>query len=154
MNMFRKLKLSSLVMIILFMLAAVFAVFFYFGKVKAGTLGTPVEEPVVTDEILVLGYVYFIAAVCLACYAAIRGVIRNPGSLKDLLISAGVFVGIILLSFLISTNNLIPDFNNESNVPGVIRFVDTGLKAVYIFGGLALAGILYTEIAGMLRSNQ
>ena len=153
MNLLRKLKLSSLVMIILFMIAAVFAVFFYFGKVKAGTLGTPVEEPVVTDEVLVLGYIYFIAAVCLAVYVAIRGVIHDPGSLKNLLISVGAFIGIILLSFLISNNNLIPDFSNEANEPSVIRFVDTGLKAVYIFGGLALAGILYTEIAGMLRSN-
>ena len=152
--MLRKLKLSSLIMLILFLLAVIFAVFFYFGGVKSGTLGTPAEEPLITDEFLVLGYVYFIIAVCLALYVTVRGVIKNPLSARNMLISAGVFRGIILISYLISTGNLIPGFSNPANTPSVLRLVDTGLKATYIFGGLALTGIIYTEITGMLRSNQ
>jgi hypothetical protein len=154
MKMLKKLKFSSLVLLVLFLLAIIFAAFFYFGAVKPGTEATPAEEPLITDEFLMMGYVYFIVALCLSLYVAVRGLVKNSASLKNILISTGVFLGIIIFSFLISTGNLIPGFTSAGNTPSVIRLVDTGLKAAYIFGGLALAGIVYTEIAGMLRSNQ
>jgi len=152
--MLKKLKLSSLIILILFVVAGIFAAIFYFGGVKPGTMATPIEEPLITDEFLLLGYVYFIVAACLALYVAVRGIINDPGSLKNILIPAGIFLGIFIISYVISTGNIIPEFDNEGNTAPVLRFVDTGLKAVYIFGGLAIAGIVYTEIAGMLRSNQ
>jgi len=39
-------------------------------------------------------------------------------------------------------------------VTSTLKIVDTGLKASYIFGGVAVAGIIFTELSGFMRSGR
>lgn len=146
-------KIASAVIMVLFALAVGFALFFYIGKVQPGTEGTPVEEPLVTDEVIILSYVYFGIALFLTLIFFVFEIIRNPKGAKGILIGFAFFAAIFGLSYLMATGNQIPGFNNPSNVAPTIKLVDAGLKAVYIFISLAVTGVLYTEISGMLRSN-
>lgn len=146
-------KIASVTMLILFALAIGIALFFYWGNVQPGTEGTPVEEPLVTDEIIILSYTYFGIALFVALLFAVFAVIRNPGSARGILIGFAVLIVIFGLSYLLATGKTIPEFNNPSNVKPILKMVDAGLKAVYIFIVLAVVGVIYTEISGMLKSK-
>ncbi|MBN2482422.1 MAG: hypothetical protein JXB19_11820 [Bacteroidales bacterium] len=146
-------KISSVTILVFFALAIGFTLFFYLGNVQPGTEGTPVEEPMVTDEVIILSYIYFGIALFLALIFFVFEILRNPKSAKSILIGFVVFVAIFGLGYLMATGNPIPGFNNPSNVKPTIKLVDAGLKAAYIFIGLAVTGVIYTEISGMLKSN-
>ena len=151
--MFKKLKFSSWIMLILFALAVVFSLIFYLGNVQPGTAGTPVEEPVVTDEFLIMAYVYFGIALFTVILFSLYQLLQEPKAGRNLLIGIGVFIVIAGISYLSASGKPVPDFNNPSNTSGTVKGVDTGLIAAYIFGGLAIAGVIYTEISGMLKSG-
>jgi hypothetical protein len=146
-------KISSLSMLVLFAFALFFALLFYFGRVVPGTEGTPVEEPLVTDEVIVLAYVYFGIALFSVIVFAFFEFLQHPQNAKRLLISFAAFVVLFGMGFLMANNKTIPGFNNPSNTMQTVRWVDAGLKSAYLFIGLAVIGVIYTEIAGMLRSN-
>lgn len=153
MELLKKIRPSAIVMLVLFLVAFCFALIFYLGNVQPGTAGTPVEEPLITDEFLILTYVYFGAALFLTLIFSISAFLGNPRAARNMLIGAVIFIAIFGLSYLISTGVVIPGFSNQSNVAPTIRWVDAGLKAVYFFGGLAVIGVIYTEISGMMKSN-
>lgn len=146
-------KISSLVMLILFALAIVFALFFYLGRVVPGTQGTPVEEPLITDEVIILAYVYFGIALFSVLVFSLFEFLRHPQGAKGILISFAAFVVLFGIGYLMANGKTIPGFNNPDNVAHTVKWVDAGLKTAYIFSGIAIIGIIYTEIAGMLRSN-
>ena len=146
-------KIASLTMLILFVLAACFFLFFYLGKVVPGTEGTPVEEPLITDEVIVLAYFYFGVALFSVIIFAFFEFLHHPQSARGILISMAAFTVLFGLGFLMASSETIPGFNNPSNMKQTVRLVDTGLKTAYIFSALAIIGVIYTEISGMLKSN-
>ena len=146
-------KISSVVMLVLFALAIFFALFFYLGNAVPGTEGTPVEEPLITDEFLILIYIYFGIALFAVLGFYLLDLLKNPKAARGILIAFGSVVVILGISYLWASGTIIPGFNNPSNVKPTLKLVDTGLKAAYVFGVLALAGIVYTEVSGMMRSG-
>lgn len=147
-------KLSSLAMLVLFALAIFFALFFYLGRVVPGTEGTPVEEPLITDEVIVLAYVYFGIALFSVIVFSFFEFMHHPQSARGILVSMVAFIILFGIGYLMANGRTIPGFNNPDNVPNTIKFVDAGLKTAYIFSGIAIIGVIYTEVAGMLRSNK
>jgi hypothetical protein len=80
--------------------------------------------------------------------------LRHPQSARGILISFVAFVVLFGIGFLLANGRIIPGFNNPSNVKQTVKLVDAGLKTAYIFSGLAIIGVVYTEITGMLRANK
>lgn len=146
-------KISSFTMLVLFLLAICFILFFYLGNVMPGTEGTPVEEPMITDEFLTLTYVYFGIALFAVFAFSLFELLKSPKAAKGILIAIGFVVAVFVLSYLWASGNLIPGFTHPSNIKPTLKLVDTGLKAAYVFGTLAITGVIYTEISGMLKSK-
>ncbi len=151
--MLRRLKASSVVFIILFAIPVVFALLFYLGKVRPGTEGTTMEEPLITDEFLIMSYVYFGAALLVTVVFMIREVIRHVRSARGILTALAVLTVLTVLCYLWASRELIPGFTNASNVEQTVKLVDTGLKMAYVLGAAAVAGVLYTEIKAMIRKS-
>jgi uncharacterized membrane protein YkvI len=146
-------KISSIVLYILLAVAVGILILFFVGGITPETAGLLLQEPKYTDLALRLSYVYFGIAAVIALAIPIFDVIRQPKGAGGLLVGILLFVAVFVISYLLSSNETIPNMVNAGNVESTIKLVDTGLIATYIFGGVAFLGIFFTEIFGMLNKN-
>lgn len=145
-------KLKQIINIILWVLigiSLVFLVLFYFGKVVAGTEGTNMEEPVITDLALRWAYVMTLIATLTTLGFSVLNLIVNPKALKQgLLVLIGAVILVVVSYFLASDQILtMTGYEGSDNNPETLKIVGTGLYATYILAGAALLTIAYVEIA-------
>ncbi|MBN2611367.1 MAG: hypothetical protein JXB00_07410 [Bacteroidales bacterium] len=142
-------KLISIFLYILLALGLIFGVIFYIGDVVPGTEGTSVEEPLITEKFLLLSYIYFAIAAILALVFPIFYMITHPAKVKNVLISLLVFAIVLVLGYLLGSDQQLassPDISGTT-----LKLVDSGLKAAYIFLGLAIIGVLFSELSSIFR---
>jgi len=131
--------------------ALVILILFFVGGTTPETAGLALSEPKFTTLALQLAYIYFGIAVLLAIGFPLIGIFTHPKGAGGFLIGGLVFVVIFVVAFLLASNEPIPGVVNAANVPGPIKFVDTGLIACYILLFFAFLGIVFSEISGVLR---
>lgn len=134
---------------ILLAIGFVFGIIFYVGDVVPGTKGTSLEEPLITDNFLILAYIYFGIAAVLALIFPVIYIVTHPKKVKNVLLGILVFAIIIVIGYLLGSDKQLAS-NPDVSVT-TMKLVDSGLKAAYIFLGLAFIGVIYSEISGIFR---
>ena len=142
-------RFISIFLYVLFAIALVFAIFFYFGKVVPGTKGTQFEEPVITDKFLILAYIYFGIAAILAIVFPLEYIITHPKKVKNVLLSILIFVVVLVIGYLMGSGQQL-DANSDISTT-TMRLVDSGLKITYIFLGVAFLGVIFSEVSSIFR---
>jgi len=142
-------KLTSILLYILFGIGVIFVALFYFGGSVEGTEGTMYEEPKITNQILLLGFIYFLIAGLLALVFPLIYTISNIRKAIYGIIGVVLFLIILGFSYLISNGQPV-EVNVE--VPVItFKLVDAGLIASYILGGIAFLGIIISELSSLLK---
>ena len=144
-------KIASITLWVLMAVALVVLILFFVGGTTPETAGLALSEPKFTTLALQLAYVYFAIAVLLTIGFPLIGIFTHPKGTGGFLIAGLVFIGIFVISFLLASNEPIPGVVNPANIPGPIKWVDTGLIACYFFLFLAFLGIIYSELSGIFR---
>lgn len=131
----------------------VFAVLFYFGNVKQGTMGTRLEEPVVTEPFLTYAYILFFAAAGIQVIFSVINIIINPKGIKKGIISLLVTAAIVFIAYLMADDTVLrmPHYSGGGNVPSTLKFVGTGLYTAYFLVGLAFLAILWSSISRIFK---
>ena len=142
-------KIVSIFLYVLLAVALIFGLIFYFGKVVPGTKGTNMEEPLITNQFLVLAYIYFGITAVLTIIFPIINLITHPKKAKGFLVSLLAFAVVVLIGFLLSSGK--PMADNPDISTTTLKLVDMGLKSCYIFLGLAFVGILFSELSSIFR---
>lgn len=147
---------SRIIQIILWLLMAVtivFAVLFYFGNVKEGTMGTSQEEPVITRTFLTWAYILFFAAAGITVIFSIINIIINPKGLKKGIISLVVVAAVVFIAYLLADDTVLrmPHYSGGGNVPSTLKFVGTGLYTAYFLVGLAFLAILWSSLSRLFK---
>lgn len=141
-------RIASIALYVLLAVAVAMLILFFVGGNTPETAGLALPEPIFTNVALQLAYVYFAIAAILAVGIPLIGIVTHPKGTSGLLIGGLVFVAVFVVAYFLASNEPIPDVVNKANVAGPIKWVDTGLIAMYIFGAVAFLGIIYTEVAG------
>ncbi|MCG8698659.1 MAG: hypothetical protein MI922_11450 [Bacteroidales bacterium] len=138
-------KLSNIVLIALICVTAVLAIMF-FGGPWIEVQG--VEQPKYTGTFI--GW-----AVCLAVIAALLTIVfsfanifSSMKSLKNAGMGIGAMVVLALISWLMSSD---APLAGKELTSFTLKWVDSGLYLTYILVLLAVAGIIYSEIAKALK---
>lgn len=147
---------NRIIQIILWVLMAVtivFAVIFYFGNAVEGTEGTRLEEPVITTAFLNYAKVLLVITVAITVIFAIINVIINPKGIKVALVSIVVGAIIIVIAYLMADDTVLhmPHYDGKDNVPGTLKFIDTGLVSTYFLLGLAVLAIIYSSVSRLFK---
>ncbi len=142
-------KISSIILYLLLATGAVALVLFFWLGVTPDSVNLKNKEFYFTDEALVLSYIFVAIAAVLALAFPIINIFSHPKSALGVVIALLVFVGVIALAYVFSSNEIIPGLNHSGNVESTVKLVDAGLKACYIFGVVAFLGIIITEIGGI-----
>jgi hypothetical protein len=146
-------RIASIVLWILLALSVVLVGIFYFGNFVPGTEGTPMEEPLITNKILLWAFILLILAFIVALVFPLIYLILNPkNAIRPLIILAVIGVFVVISYFLASDEILnMPAYNGPDNVGPVLKKAGTGLILTYVLAIGALAAILYNEISKIFK---
>lgn len=102
------------------------------------------------DVGLWISYILFIGAVAgMAVYSLIN-MLRDTKNAKGTLIGVGVLVGLFLLTFLLSSNELLPKYVDLGISPTQSKMIGAGLLLAYIIGFGTIAIAVYSEVVKYL----
>ena len=146
-------KIIQILLWVLMGATIVFAVIFYLGDVVEGTQDTRLEEPLITQGFLVWTYILFFVTAGVTVIFSIVNFIINPKGAKKSLISVLAAVAVIVIAYLLADDSVLnmPLYTGKDNVPGTLKFVDTGMFTAYILVGLAFLAILYSSISRIFK---
>lgn len=132
--------------------SVVLMLIFYFGADVPGTTGTPMQEPVITETILIwAGVLVGLATMAAVIFPLIRMVMNPKNAKKTLFGLVGVAV-IIFVAWQFSSDEILPlATENPDNVPHVLKLAGTQLGTMYILLGMAVLSIFYTEIRNLFK---
>lgn len=101
------------------------------------------------DTILYVTYVACVIAVVLALLSGVYTSMQKPGSLKQTLIGLGAFAIIAIVSYLFSSDEVLPMYGKIS--AGEARFVDVQLISMYILCIGSVVAIVYSSIVKFIK---
>lgn len=144
-------KILKIFYIALLAISCVFAVLFYAGAEE--TIGDDVA-PVFTSSFLVWGYILAGVAVLVSLIFPLFQMIKNPGGAKKTFILLLVAAAILVVSYLLAPGSPVHFTGagmDKYNVHSLLKNVDTGIIATYIFLGIAFVAMIYAEVAKAIR---
>ena len=86
----------------------------------------------------------FFLAIAGAIFSSVRGLVINPASLRGTLVGLGSLVGILILSYLISSGSDFESYKNISETGS--RWVSTGLNMTYIITLVAAGVVVFSSV--------
>jgi hypothetical protein len=146
-------KIIKILLWVLMGVTIIFAAIFYLGDVKSGTLGTRIEEPVITQGFLVWTYILFFVTAGITVVFSIMNFVINPKGAKKSIVFVLAAVVVIVLAYLMADDTVLsmPHYDGKDNVPSTLRFVGTGIITAYILVGLAFLAIVYSAISRVFK---
>lgn len=143
-------KISSIVLYVLAGISIILAGLFFLGP-KAMISGE--EVPVHYDKNLYWAAILFVLAVLTTVFFSIEYLITHPKALKGAGISIGVAAVLVIIAYALASDAFIPGLIEESEkvTAKTLKWVDVGLYVTYILGGIAILGMIASEIYRALK---
>tara|TARA_Y100001949_G_scaffold167118_1_gene164482 strand:+ start:466 stop:804 length:339 start_codon:yes stop_codon:yes gene_type:complete len=105
------------------------------------------------DVILYFGYGMVIVAAFLAIAFPLWIASKNPKSLIQTGIGLGSILVLFLVAWLISSNEVYSSYAEFGVDESLSKFIGGMLNLVYILAGLAVFGIIYSEVSKSLKNG-
>lgn len=100
---------------------------------------------------LIAAYILLAIATLGSLFVATSDLIRSPESGKSTLTGIIIFIVILAVSFAFSSSEALPGLSEDVSKTYYI-ITGTGLIALYIVGGLAVLGMLVSEIISYIKN--
>lgn len=141
-------KILSIIALVLAVVGIIFGLLITIGDLE--TLGEPGS---MIDNMMYVAYVIFAIAILLVLVYVIKGLFS--GNIKKTLLSLGVFVGIILISYLMSSGtnlDLQPFIDKGQDITETTsKNVGAGLYTFYALAILAIATMALSGIKKLVK---
>ncbi|MEM9022805.1 MAG: hypothetical protein AAGB22_03630 [Bacteroidota bacterium] len=102
------------------------------------------------DPMIYFSYVLLGVVGVVALAGAGLAVAAHPKSIKTTAISVGAFAVIVLIGFMLSSDE-VKSFYATGTTPGEARLSDLGLYTAYIMSGLTLVAVLYSSVIRLFK---
>lgn len=140
-------KVSTIVLYVLAAISIILAIMFFVGgNVTEGTGLITDDEPIFTALNLTWAAVLFFGAVAITLLFSLYYIITHPKALKGALISLAAGAVLVLVAYLLASDAPVGGRGAADTAAETLKWVGTGLYVTYILGGLAIAGIVVSEI--------
>lgn len=139
-------KISTIVLYVLAAISVILAILFFAGGNVLDATGAPTDEPVFTALNLTWAYVLFIGATALTFLFSLYYIITHPKALKGALISLAAAAVLVIIAYFLASDAPVGGRGAEEITTSTLKWVGTGLYVTYILGGIAIVGIVVSEI--------
>ncbi|MFO7938834.1 MAG: hypothetical protein R6U66_03690 [Bacteroidales bacterium] len=144
-------KVLRIVLLVLLLVSVVFTAMFYAGPTIM--VGGD-EAPVYTETFIIWAYALAGIAVALSLIFPIFQMISNPQKAKKGLLGVVLLGVVVLIAYMLAGDTPLgitnPDLVHH-DVPSTLKQVGTGIQSMYLLIGLAIASILFTEVAKVFK---
>lgn len=146
-------KISSILLYVLMGISVIFAGLLFVGGNVAGTAGTSMKEPLITDEIIIWTTILIILTAASAILFPLIYAVLNPRNTIKMLIILGIVGLLVFISYQLASDELLNlvGYTGKDNNPTTLKLSDTGLILTYILAATAFLSILYTEISKLFK---
>jgi len=97
------------------------------------------------SPLIYLSYVILLACVVVVLIYVFKNLFSNKENLKKTLISAGVFLGVVLVSFILADGSEVKSATNEVIASeSTSKWVSTGLNTFYLLAVAAIGTMVWT----------
>lgn len=109
----------------------------------------------IVEPIAIIGYLVLAIIIGLVLYFIIKNIISNASSLKNTLIGVGAFLGVLLISYLLTFGDSVKYKLNDEEFASdsTSHFVGAGLTAFYILIFAAIGAAVYSSVKKILNKN-
>jgi hypothetical protein len=98
------------------------------------------------DAGLYIGYILFFIAVASAILMPLAKSLQSPGELKKPLIAILAMVALFAISYALTGSDLTPEQAAKGITETTSKLVGAGLTLFYLISGIAVLGLIYSEI--------
>ena len=105
------------------------------------------------DVFLIWTYILFGITALLAIVLPIIGIVQNPKNVKKMIINIGVIIGVLIISYLLSTSDALPVSASVNPSATTWKLTDAGLIATYVLLGVSFVAIIAGGILGAIRNR-
>ena len=106
------------------------------------------------DVFLIWTYILFGITALLAIVLPIIGIVQNPKNVRKIIINIGVIVGVLLLSYLLSTGDALQVSASVTEPSATTwKLTDAGLIATYILLVISFVSIIAGGVLGAIRNR-
>lgn len=142
-------KISTIVLYVLAGISIILALMFFVGE-KATINGTE-DVPVHFAKNLGWAALLLVLTVVITFFFAIEFLITHPKALKGAAITLVVGAVLVGIAYLLSSDGSIPGIEPEEASATTLKWVDVGLFVTYILGGVAILGMIVSEVYRALK---
>lgn len=104
----------------------------------------------VVNPFLILSYIVMAVIVLLVLFFVVKGLFT--GNIKNTLISLGVFLGIVLIAYLLADGNAMYDRNDVQTISeSGSKWVSTGLITFYILAAIAVGAMVISGVKKLIK---
>ncbi len=96
------------------------------------------------DGFLYVAYITFALTILFVLFFVLKGLLS--GDIKNTLISVGIFLGIVVLSYVLADGTPMQLREGEALSASGSKWVDTGLYVFYILGIVAIGAMIFSGI--------
>lgn len=131
-------KILPILLYILMGIGALLGVLFYSGSI--------------TESVLMY-YCYILLAIAaiVAIAFPLVGIVTNPKGAKGALIGIAALIIIILISYAVAGDEILPRYEAFISSPSESKWVSAGLISFYILGGLAILATIFSSINRVIK---
>jgi|DewCreStandDraft_4_1066084.scaffolds.fasta_scaffold156944_2 H+/Cl- antiporter ClcA len=109
-------------------------------------VGIVVASLTSVDAGLYIGYVLFITAIASAIVLPLLNAVKSPGELKKPLIAILIMVALFAVSYALTGSDVTPEQAAKGITESTSKLVGAGLTLFYLISGIAVVGLIYSEI--------
>ena len=137
-------KISSIVLYVLAAISVVLAGLFFFGPTD--TINGTDDVPVFYDKNLAWAAILVVLTVVITIFFAIEFLITHPKALKGAAISLVSAAALVGIAYGLASGGPVVGFEDDPVAELTSKWTDVGLIVAYILGGLAIVGMVVSEI--------
>lgn len=103
------------------------------------------------DAGLYIGYILLLIAVVAAIGLPLLNSVKSPGELKKPLLALLLMVALFAVSYALSGSDVTPEQAAKGITESTSKLVGAGLTMFYLISGIAVLGLIYSEVNKALK---
>ncbi|MCS6973869.1 MAG: hypothetical protein N2044_03080 [Cyclobacteriaceae bacterium] len=103
------------------------------------------------DAGLYIGYILLLIAVIAAIGLPLLNSVKSPGELKKPLLALLLMVALFAVSYALSGSDVTPEQAAKGITESTSKLVGAGLTMFYLISGIAVLGLIYSEVNKALK---
>ena len=148
-------NITRWILYVLLFIGAVAGVLFYTHALGSWG-GTSGGSGTGSSALIYLGYIFFYLSIVVLIVAPVYTIVKNPKNMGKMLVSVGVLIVILAISYGVAGNYMTPQqLAAAGGGKGITaegsRLVGAGLYAIYITLALAVVSIFYSAIIKIFK---